>query len=118
MNVPATVTLLLAALGTPQQAATGVSPIELTADGAKSMAVRGRRLNYNAHDFDCLLHDFRLLKPTPGRGARLVVAERQFGASYADSKSVTFTYSDLKENKDGTMGRPRWWFVPAVLRRR
>jgi hypothetical protein len=59
---------------------------------------------------DCLLHDFRLLRPARGRNARLVIARREFGDNYADTKTVTFTFYELKTlGDDGPLG-PNYWF--------
>jgi hypothetical protein len=58
---------------------------------------------------DCLLHDFRLLQPDGKQPARLVVAERDFGASYADAEKVHFTYYRLARN-DGEEGHPPLYF--------
>lgn len=59
---------------------------------------------------DCLLHDFRLLQPDGAQPARLVVAERDFGESYADSATVRFTYYRLARNDDGVEGAPALYF--------
>jgi hypothetical protein len=47
---------------------------------------------------DCQLHDFRFVKGNGKQPARLVVAERDFGESYADAAAVHFTWYDLLES--------------------
>ncbi|HTQ98713.1 MAG TPA: hypothetical protein VMH83_01935 [Candidatus Acidoferrum sp.] len=59
---------------------------------------------------DCLLHDFRLLAAKGGKPATLIIAEREFGVSYADPAPVNFTFYELKQNKEGLVGRPLFWF--------
>jgi CYTH domain-containing protein len=58
---------------------------------------------------DCVLHDFRLLQPAAGKSARLVLAEREFGETFADTMPVTFTFYELKERGDDPLG-PNYWF--------
>lgn len=57
---------------------------------------------------DCLLHGFRLLGG-PGRDLQLVLAQRDFGRSYADEGDVTFTRYVLKHNTSEP-GRPDYYF--------
>jgi hypothetical protein len=138
------IALLLAAA--PQQIANGITKIRLTADGAKAMAVKGHRENFNAHSFevvsfyvlvdgswnlvplfgknmekeryeltisggaDCVLHDFRLLQPAAGKNARLVLADREFGDTFADSMPVSFTIYELKKGAEQLPGMPNYWF--------
>lgn len=60
---------------------------------------------------DCLLHDFRFVKPDGKQPARLIVAERDLGESYADEETVHFTYYDLVDNPDeDAMGKPALYF--------
>lgn len=59
---------------------------------------------------DCTLRDLRLYRARGG-GVRLVVAAREFGDSYADSRPVTFTWYALKRNEDRTPGRPALYFA-------
>jgi hypothetical protein len=66
---------------------------------------------------DCVLHDFRLLQPAPDRNARLVVAEREFGETYADTMPVTFTFYELKTNPDQAQGSPNYWFEAVSTRK-
>jgi len=59
---------------------------------------------------DCLLHDFRLLLPTGGQGAELVLADREMGDSFAATASVTFRFFRLRTNREGLAGRPLLYF--------
>lgn len=59
---------------------------------------------------DCLLHDFRLLQPAGGRDARLVLAERELGESFAVAAQVTFHFFRLRANNEGHIGRPVLYF--------
>lgn len=49
---------------------------------------------------DCNLTDFRLVKGTGKRPARLVVAKRDMGETYADDETVRFTVYEMKRNDD------------------
>ena len=59
---------------------------------------------------DCLLRDFRLLQASGRQPARLVVAERDVGASYVTPGTVHFTYYELTRNTDEVPGRPSLYF--------
>jgi len=59
---------------------------------------------------DCVLHDFRLLSAGDGRPALLIVADRDFGESYADAATVHFDYYELVHNKDFVPGWPEFYF--------
>lgn len=59
---------------------------------------------------DCQLRDFRLVQPAGGKGARLIVGDRDFGESFADDATVHFDYYDLTENTDENVGFPRFYF--------
>lgn len=59
---------------------------------------------------DCLLRDFRLLDAKAGRPAQLIVANREFGESYADTTTVHFDYYELTENTESDVGDPLYWF--------
>src|SRR5579859_1428981 len=50
---------------------------------------------------DCMLHDFRLLREAPTHPPEIVLADREFGRSYADSNIVHFTYFELAKNEGG-----------------
>lgn len=56
----------------------------------------------------CLLHDFRLVGG-PGQDLQLVIAQRDFGRSYADQGQVTFTRYELRHNTREP-GRPAYYF--------
>ena len=49
---------------------------------------------------DCNLNDFRLVKGSGQRPARLVVAHRDMGESYADAQTVHFIVYEMKRNDD------------------
>jgi len=57
---------------------------------------------------DCLLHDFRLVRGN--EGTYLIVATREFGASYVDARPVTFDRYALEHNASGQVGRPLYYF--------
>jgi hypothetical protein len=59
---------------------------------------------------DCLLHDFRLLLPTGGQGAELVLADREMGDSFTATAGVTFRFFQLRTNREGLVGRPLLYF--------
>jgi hypothetical protein len=59
---------------------------------------------------DCLLQDFRLVQATGRQAVRLIVAERDFGASYIAPGIVHFTYYELRQNADQVPGRPSLYF--------
>ena len=59
---------------------------------------------------DCVLHDYRLLTSSRSKGAWLVIAERDFGQSYAEAALVHFDVYRLQENKDESIGRPPVYF--------
>jgi hypothetical protein len=57
---------------------------------------------------DCVLHDFRLVKPEGKKPAQLILADRDLGESYADADTVRFTYYELVENGDD-IGAPLYF---------
>jgi hypothetical protein len=59
---------------------------------------------------DCLLHDFRLLKSAGRAAPMLVVADRPLVMSYADNEPVSFRFYVLRQNTDGLIGEPAYWF--------
>ena len=59
---------------------------------------------------DCILHDFRLLRPSATRDAQLIVADRELGKSFADAAPVQFRFFQLKKNTEGLLGRPMYYF--------
>ena len=62
---------------------------------------------------DCNLADFRLVKGSGKQPARLIVANRDFGESYADDATVHFVVYELKRNPDGDEGAPPVSFQEA-----
>ena len=60
---------------------------------------------------DGLLHDFRLFIDPAKHSAALIVAEREFGESFADSRPVTFRYYRLARNQEQTPGEPTVYFA-------
>jgi hypothetical protein len=59
---------------------------------------------------DCILRDVRLHRAKDGR-IELVVATREFGESYADTKPVTFAWFALAHNDEEVPGRPPFYFA-------
>jgi hypothetical protein len=59
---------------------------------------------------DCLLHDFRLLKPKHGNESLLIIGSRAWSKSFAEDNVVTFSYFKLESNGSGTPGRPPLFF--------
>jgi len=62
---------------------------------------------------DCTLRDLRVIAGGGGRPVTVVIGERDFGASYADSAAVQFRYYELHVNREETVGYPTYWFAPA-----
>jgi len=65
---------------------------------------------------DCLLHDFRLLKPKHGNEALLIVASRVWSKSFAENNVVAFSYYKLETNHSGLPGRPVLYFTLSDVR--
>ena len=65
---------------------------------------------------DCLLHDFRLLKPKRGNQTLLVVAARTWSESFYENNAVTFSYFRLERNSSGEPGRPGLYFTLSEVR--
>lgn len=59
---------------------------------------------------DCLLHDFRLLAAARKSPARLVLADRELGESYANAAQVNFKFYELRKNTEGDPGTPLYYF--------
>jgi hypothetical protein len=59
---------------------------------------------------DCLLHDFRLVKPKRGNQPLLIVAARTWSESFYEKNTVTFSYFKLERNSSGEPGRPALYF--------
>lgn len=59
---------------------------------------------------DCLLHDFRIMKPKTGNQALLIVANRKMTDSYFEKNSVSFDYFTLEYNSEGEAGAPAAFF--------
>ena len=75
-------------------------------DGPETPAVESVTTQDGA---DCMLHDMRLLDN--GNQARLVIAQRDFGQSYADAAPVHFDVYRFEHNTDGVPG-----FLPYDFR--
>jgi hypothetical protein len=58
---------------------------------------------------DCKLRSYRFVT-RHGGDTELITAEREYGTSYTDEGTVTFTYYQLKQNPDVQMGRPLYYF--------
>ena len=65
---------------------------------------------------DCLLHDFRLFRRKPRAPLELVVADRDYGASFVDVRPVTFRRYALVRNVDAEPGAPTWSFQLRATR--
>ncbi len=59
---------------------------------------------------DCILNDFRLLKPKQGTQGLLIVAKRELSGSYYEKAAVSFDYYTLENNTAGEIGRPLAYF--------
>lgn len=71
---------------------------------------RGEYLTLNTVDgADCRLSDFRLFAPTTRADATLVLADREFGDSFASPAPVMFRFFKLRKSAEG-FGRPRYHF--------
>lgn len=55
---------------------------------------------------DCVLKDFRLLKPKSGNKTLLIFASRKFTESFAENNVVVFDYYELQSNADQVPGAP------------
>ena len=65
---------------------------------------------------DCLIHDFRLLKPKRGNQTMLIMAARKWSESFSEDNTVTFSYFKLERNTTGTPGRPILYFNLSDVR--
>ncbi|MGI8432982.1 MAG: carbapenem self-resistance protein CarG family protein [Chthoniobacterales bacterium] len=59
---------------------------------------------------DCVLHTFRIFAGRKAEAARILVADRAPGESFADPRPVTFTWYELAWNPDGGAGQPTAFF--------
>ena len=59
---------------------------------------------------DCLLHDFRFRRASIHKPLELVIADREFGDTFSDSRPVVFRIYSLRHNVDKLWGRPDWYF--------
>lgn len=81
-----------------------IVPIELSPTDALQLDVS------TTEGADCILRDVRLHRAKDGR-IELVVATREFGESYADSKPVTLAWFSLVRNDEELPGRPPVYFA-------
>lgn len=82
-----------------------------TRDEQRRGVPRGEHLTLTATGgADCRLHDFRLMAPTATTDARLILADRELGDSFASPAPVTFRFFKLAKNSDGVPGRPVYYF--------
>ena len=65
---------------------------------------------------DCVLNDFRLLKPKRGNQTLLIIANRKMSESFFEENSVTFTYYKLEDNSSGEIGFPFSYFKLSEVR--
>jgi hypothetical protein len=62
---------------------------------------------------DCQLRGIAVVrKPAPNEPITVVVGERDFGQSYADTASVKFVVYKIAHNDDGSPGAPPVYFQP------
>ena len=59
---------------------------------------------------DCILNDFRLLKPKQGAHGLLIVANREYSGSFYEENTVNFHYYTFVKNSEGEMGAPFVFF--------
>ncbi len=59
---------------------------------------------------DCVLNDFRFLKPKKGTQSLLIRAERDTLASFYEDNTVNFHYYAFEENSEGEPGVPLVFF--------
>jgi Carbapenem resistance protein CarG-like len=59
---------------------------------------------------DCMLDDFRLVNNIKAHETWLILADRKFGQTFADTETVTFTYYKLAFDKDEIPGFPPFSF--------
>lgn len=62
---------------------------------------------------DCTLRDLRIIRGQPRRSVTVVIAQREFGRSYADSAPIVFHYFDLRVNSQGQIGYPSYYFLES-----
>ncbi len=58
---------------------------------------------------DCVLQDFRIVNGNHGP-AQLILAKRDFGNSFIDPGPVTFHFYELRDNKQGIPGFPKYYY--------
>jgi len=82
-----------------------------TRDEERRRLPRGEHLTLQAYGgADCRLGDFRLLAASAEADATLVLADREFGDSFASAAPVSFRFFKLRKNTDGIPGRPVYYF--------
>ena len=81
--------------------------------GAHRDALASDELFGTSEGADCTLRDLRVIAGGVNKPVTVVVGERDFGGSYADSAAVRFTYYELRVNREETVGYPAYWFSPA-----
>jgi hypothetical protein len=59
---------------------------------------------------DCILNDFRLLKPKLGIQSLLIIANRKISESFYEKNTVTFSYYNLEKNSSDEVGFPFSYF--------
>jgi hypothetical protein len=69
---------------------------------------------------DCALRDVRVVRLAPHMPVTVIVAQRDFKASYADSEAVHFDIYEFRRNVDESVGWPAEYFVRSrtVIARR
>jgi hypothetical protein len=80
--------------------------------GGASDSTSGSEVFGTTEGADCTLRDLRIIRG-PRRPVTVVIAQREFGRSYADSAPVAFHYFDLHVNSQGQIGYPSYYFVES-----
>ena len=69
------------------------------------------RMESTSEGADCALVDFRVVRIAPHGPVSVLVARRDFGASYADIEPVHFDLYDFRRNTSETVGDPAAYFI-------
>jgi hypothetical protein len=81
--------------------------------GGPSDFASGNEVFGTSEGADCTLRDLRIIRGQPRRPVTVLIAQREFGRSYADSAPITFHYFDLRVNSEGQIGYPSYYFVES-----
>jgi hypothetical protein len=78
--------------------------------GGFADSLSGEAVFRTSEGADCTLRDLRVLRAA-GHPVQIVVAQRELGESFADPAAVVFYYYELRENRDGVVGYPAYYFA-------